>query len=57
MSYYSSMYEGQGECHITVACVRDGECHITVACMRDGECHITSACVKDRVSVILQQHV
>jgi len=54
VSYYSSMYEGQGECHITVACVRDGECHITVACMRDGECHITSACVKDRVSVILQ---
>ena len=34
---------GQGECHITIACVRYGECHITVACVRDGECHITIA--------------
>ena len=33
MLLYSSMLVGQGECHITVACMRDGECHFTVACM------------------------
>jgi hypothetical protein len=42
VSLYSSVLVGQGECHITVACVRDGECHFTVALMLD------------RVSVTLQ---
>jgi hypothetical protein len=36
--HYSSMCEGQSECDITVACVRDRvSVALTVACMRDRE--------------------
>jgi hypothetical protein len=49
------MREGQGECDITAACMRDRvSVALTIACVRDRVSDVTVACVRDRVNVTLQ---